>query len=305
VDTNIGFVPFSVNFNATSKIPVDSWSWTFGDGGTDIVQNPSFIYNAPGVYDVNLEINSGGNIFNRLKENYIIAIADTVIGSENTAGIDSTVIFTINATNNIPLKKFDIPVEYDGTLPLQFDSISTDGCRTEYFDYIGFSHFDSFLKRLTITIENTKVYLPVLDPGSGPILKIFFTIKSQALPNDTTVINLDGYVNGPTEYLPTFSQGNISYNPAIEPGFISSIFISCCVGIRGNINNDNIDEIAIDDLVYYVEYQFDLPPGPEPECFEEADVNADGGLDIEDLVNLVSYMFDLPPGPPPLDCPGI
>ena len=42
--------------------------------------------------------------------------------------------------------------------------------------------------------------------------------------------------------------------------------------------------------------------GPEPPCFDEADINGDGepNLDISDLVHLVDYMFTS--GPPPADC---
>ncbi len=73
---------------------------------------------------------------------------------------------------------------------------------------------------------------------------------------------------------------------------------SCCVGMRGNIDYDPGDALDISDLVYLVDYMF--TGGPEPPCFEEADVNCDGALDITDLVYLVDYMFT--GGPPPAPC---
>jgi len=73
----------------------------------------------------------------------------------------------------------------------------------------------------------------------------------------------------------------------------------CCVGIRGNVDNDGGDAIDISDLVYLVDYMF--TGGPAPECFEEADMNGDAALDISDLVWLVDYMFT--GGPPPVACP--
>lgn len=76
----------------------------------------------------------------------------------------------------------------------------------------------------------------------------------------------------------------------------------CCAGIRGNIDGDEFDQINIADLVYLVDYSFSQPPGPEPPCFEEADVNGDGNLNIADVVYLVDYMFSQPPGPPPASC---
>lgn len=80
----------------------------------------------------------------------------------------------------------------------------------------------------------------------------------------------------------------------------SSIFVTCCSDIRGNVDNDPGDNIDIADLVYFVSYSFGNPAGPAPACFEEADVDASGGHDIGDIVYLVSYSFA--GGPAPLIC---
>lgn len=76
---------------------------------------------------------------------------------------------------------------------------------------------------------------------------------------------------------------------------------ACCSGIRGNINDDDNEDIDISDLVYFVSYSFATPSGPAPPCFEEADLNADFNLDIADIVYLVTYMFN--GGAEPLLCP--
>ena len=73
----------------------------------------------------------------------------------------------------------------------------------------------------------------------------------------------------------------------------------CCRYRRGNVNGDALDQIDIADLVFLVSYSFNS--GPEPPCFEEADVDATGGLDIADIVYLVEYMFA--GGDSPVDCP--
>ncbi|MFN7972752.1 MAG: PKD domain-containing protein [Acidobacteriota bacterium] len=49
-----GTAPLLVNFTDLSTGAPTSWSWTFGDGGTDTVQNPSHTYVAPGTYTVAL-----------------------------------------------------------------------------------------------------------------------------------------------------------------------------------------------------------------------------------------------------------
>ncbi len=75
----------------------------------------------------------------------------------------------------------------------------------------------------------------------------------------------------------------------------------CCEGSRGNINGDPGEEQDISDLVYLVEYMF--AGGPEPPCFDEANVDGvgEGTLDISDLVFLVEFMFVSGPAPGP--CP--
>ncbi|MDH4033746.1 MAG: PQQ-dependent sugar dehydrogenase, partial [candidate division Zixibacteria bacterium] len=76
--------------------------------------------------------------------------------------------------------------------------------------------------------------------------------------------------------------------------------IECCVGIRGNVDGSFDDGIDISDLVYLVDFMFN--GGPQPSCFEEADVDASGSapIDIADLVYLVDYMFT--GGPAPSSC---
>ena len=72
----------------------------------------------------------------------------------------------------------------------------------------------------------------------------------------------------------------------------------CCVGMRGNIDNDPADAVDIGDLVYLVEYSFS--GGPAPACEAEADVNGDTAVDIGDLVYMVEYSFS--GGPSPVSC---
>ena len=49
----------SCNFTSTSSDPdgtIASYSWTFGDGGTSIAQNPSHNYTSAGSYTVSLRV---------------------------------------------------------------------------------------------------------------------------------------------------------------------------------------------------------------------------------------------------------
>jgi len=47
-----GDAPLTVDFTDQSTGTIDSWSWDFGDGGTSTAQNPTYTYNAAGIYTV-------------------------------------------------------------------------------------------------------------------------------------------------------------------------------------------------------------------------------------------------------------
>ncbi len=75
-----------------------------------------------------------------------------------------------------------------------------------------------------------------------------------------------------------------------------------CVGIRGNFDADQMEQVDIADLVRIVEYLFDgsYPPA----CPEEGNINGDpnGTIDISDLSYLVNFLFE-PGAPAPPACP--
>ena len=54
--------PALINFTDRSSGGPTAWSWTFGDGGSSTVQNPSHTYSSTGLYTVSLKAtNSAGN----------------------------------------------------------------------------------------------------------------------------------------------------------------------------------------------------------------------------------------------------
>lgn len=75
---------------------------------------------------------------------------------------------------------------------------------------------------------------------------------------------------------------------------------SCCVELRGDVNNDGTD-INVLDLTYLVDRMF--RGGPPLPCPQEADLNGDGAVpNVLDLTYLVDRLFR--GGPDPIPCPG-
>jgi PKD repeat protein len=66
-----GTAPLSVGFTDQSTGSPTSWSWSFGDGNTSTVQNPSHTFAAAGNYTVNLTATNVGGSNSSVKTNYI------------------------------------------------------------------------------------------------------------------------------------------------------------------------------------------------------------------------------------------
>lgn len=293
-DVHAGIAPLEVNFTGSSGLDVDSWSWSFGDGNYSDGQNATYVYNQRGLYNVTLMIVAGEDFRYRIENNYIAVLADTIIGDSIQATSGSSTEVEVYGTNTVPLSKIIIPVEYSGSLDIQYDSFSTAGCRTENFGSQQKLYESTENKTVTIQLEGdgeegTMDYLPA---GDGPIVKLYFSLEQTALRGETTSIIFDGYDTHETQFVADLA----TYEPVLQSGLIT--YNGCCVGIRGNI--DSIGGIDVTDLVYLVNFMF--KDGPAPPCFEEADVNGSGGvLDVSDLVYLVNYMFK--EGIDPESCP--
>ena len=108
---------------------------------------------------------------------------------------------------------------------------------------------------------------------------------------DTAFVELDGYLT----FSPQFSGSIATYEPAVKGGIIT---ITCCEGIRGNVNGDLFDEVNVADLTFLVDYLF--RGGMAPPCPEEGDINGNSDINIVDLTYLVDYLFKS--GLPPADC---
>ncbi len=292
VDTTWGWPPLDVNFDANSKLNVDSWTWDFGDGDSAFIQSPSHTYEDPGLFDVMVQIDAEGNIYPATRRQYIAIIADTIAGdSLFTENPNQSMEIVVYGNNTIPINKIIMPVEFSGTLSVKLDSFSTAGCRTEYFEEASFSHYSPAMKRSTVELQTSVSHTsPDLEPGDGPLLRLFFSLDGSATLEEEVTIALDGYTSGTLSRLPNFEGEMAAYAPVTVDGCI--VYGDCCQGFRGNVDADPDDRIDISDLVYLVDYMFS--DGPEPTCWKEANVNGDllEQVDIDDLVYLVDYMFN-------------
>jgi len=129
-----------------------------------------------------------------------------------------------------------------------------------------------------------------------------FVVNRKPLPAGATeTLIVDGLVQG-VRYFFAIKTADSWNNWSTISNVVSKVAcVEGCVGIRGNIDGDLIQEINIKDIVYMVDYYFGNPSGPEPHCLVEADIDGSLSLDIYDLIYLVNYMFVN--GSPPVFCP--
>ncbi len=114
--------------------------------------------------------------------------------------------------------------------------------------------------------------------------------------NDTAYTDASGtytFYNLTADFY-TLLIGHTDYSTTILTSV--NVGLGCCIGIRGNIDNDGAEQINVADLTYLVNYLF--KGGPVPFCMDEGNINALAQIDVADITYLVNYLFRAGPVPP-------
>jgi len=294
IDTTLGFAPLSVGVEGSSDMEVATWAFCFGDGDSAFTRTASHVYDECGNYDVSVRITSDDSVRTFERQNLVYVIADSVIAPTAALPADSSTEVVVYARNTLPLDEIRLPIDYSsGDLIANLDSFSVAGCRTENIVSIEEIHTWP-TNQMTLHFQcSGENYSNPLEPGAGPLVKLYFSPVAGAENGQTLTIDLDGY----SSYLPSYYSRLLDFVPEMIPGHL--VRQGCCVDFRGNINNDPADMIDITDLIHLVNYMFS--DGDDPGCWNEANIDGAGSIDVADLVMLVNYMFQ--EGPTPASCP--
>ncbi len=294
-DVTDGSAPLTVNFSDLSPNSPVGWDWTFGTGDVSTAQNPQYVYNEPGLYDVSLiidENNPLGPGEEHLKK-YIWVRQDSIIGDSIEAVFNTKVVVPIYLHNTSLVKDVQYVFSYANIYDVVYDSISVVGTRAEYFQNVGLNALDTWNKRISVFLQtNTTLGSQYLPADTGVLFNIHLTVNGNGnmgiMTLDTTTFN------GRTSKI-TSIYGEY-FPDGYKPGIIN--ISGCCIADRGNFDNDPGDNVDISALVGLVDFIF--TGGSAPQCEEEGDVDGSGEIDISDLVMLVDFIFTS--GPPPTSC---
>jgi PKD repeat protein len=111
-----GSAPHTVNFTdqSSSTLPVTSWMWNFGDGGTSSAQHPSHTYTAPGTYNVSLTVSDGSGSDTETRTGFVTVSQGNSKPTNGSGGGTGTVS---GSYNNRSYRLY-VPSSYSDSSPI-------------------------------------------------------------------------------------------------------------------------------------------------------------------------------------------
>ena len=223
-----GSAPLSVQFNDTSTGNPTSWNWSFGDGQTSTVQNPTHTYSEVGNYSVTLNVSNNAGSNSLTQSNYITA-NPSVLTSNN--GIDIYVANSAGVKYNMP-NGVTTAAQYGGVYPYENNTyyVAEGGGGTNPIQLS--TDPTNKVGQFTTTTNQTGTFYVVFSGGIGHLDDgILMLAVNGTLPSDFSVtLQSSGYtytLPAPATTNPsTSSLTNITYvTDALNETFNSSDFI--------------------------------------------------------------------------------
>ena len=296
-DTIIGNAPLTVQFTGMSDTVVDTWSWDFGDGDTAAVQNPEHTFAEAGVYDVSLSLGVGDTTIARTRTAYMHVLADSLWFTAGEVVAGSTLVVTVEATNALPLTEIQLPIQFAGALELVYDSFSVAGCRTESCQAVTQDVADQVLRRLHFEIlpwESGESTQPYMEAGGGTLLKLYFTVDPEAGSAEQATLSAAAFGGGVYRLTGTLFGQSHEMDPTTKGLVVTAPYLGCCVGLRGNVDVDPLDDVSLGDLTVMIDHLF--VSFADLECWEEANLDASqpegpASVSLGDLTVLIDILF--------------
>jgi len=208
-NTTSGNIPLVVRFADTSSGAPNKWSWSFGDGTTSTIGNPTHTYTKAGMYSVKLTVSNGAGSNTITKNNFIkITIPQKPVaafsGSSTSGTTPLNVLFTDKSTGSPNAWRWSFG---DG-------QTSTQQNPTHTYSKVG--KYTVILRASNTAGSNSVTkssYISVVSPPKVPVAA--FTASTTYGKASLKVTFTDKSTNTPTSWRWNFGDGatSITKNP--------------------------------------------------------------------------------------------
>jgi PKD repeat protein len=232
-----GTAPLTVAFTDTSANSPTSWFWTFGDGATSTVQNPSHQYTSAGSYTVSLMATNAAGSNTVTRTNYITASTlsaptASFTGSPNAGTVPLTVAFTDTSANS--------PTSWSWT----FGDGGTSTSQNPSHQYTMSGSYTVSLTVANAAGSNTLTRMNYITVSSVPPPVASFTGSPTSGTAPLTVTFTDSSSGSPTSWSWTFGDGgtSTSQNPTHQyttPGTYTVVLTATNAGGSNTLTRAN------------------------------------------------------------------
>ncbi len=295
----VGEFPLEVEFVDFSTGVIESWHWDLGDGTTSTEQQPLHVYDDEGTYEVTLTVSGpGGTDSLTIADAVIVGPPSNVMRIPSILVIQSQpdVVIPVLATHPEPAQGYQIGLTWDSDALLFYEA-TIIGTAVEALapDFLVVNEVPGPNGAEGLTMGAIFSTIPPLDgrtlaPGVDQrILHLRFDVQTDANPNEATVIQFDDTIGRPP-ILNIFTVAGTSRRPFLIDGevFVDPfVFPPPVPFLRGDVDGDS--QVLITDAVLVLQFLFS--GGAAPACFDAADVNDSGSIDLADPIGLLGYLF--------------
>ena len=198
-----GYEPLTVQFVDVSTNSPNSWVWSFGDGGTSTIQNPTHTYAASGTFEVTLTASNAMGSSTEAEPGYIVVNAATPVASFTsnvTSGASPLSVQFSDTSNNTPTGWY-----------WSFGDGATSTNENPVHTYTTVGSYAVSLGASNTAGSNTSTipaYINVSNVISPPVSSFFTNTKTGTVP--LSIMFEDTSTNSPDYWQWSFGDGALS-----------------------------------------------------------------------------------------------
>ena len=279
-----GDTPLAVQFTDLSSNGPTSWNWSFGDGGTSTLQDPTHTFNRFGVYTVTLTITNDAGISTKQIVNYI-----TVNDPAPVA----------NFTSNVTIGTAPLTVQFNdtsighNTTSWQWNFGDGTGNVTDQDPTHTFNGYGNYTVTLTVSNDGGSSTKPAMDYiavyDAAPVAGFIGTPTSGSEPL-TIQFNDTSAGNNITSWLWDFGDGSSStiQDPAHIFNFGNYTVTLTVSNDGGSSTTQKVDYITVYDPAPNASFTSNISYGDEPLTVQFNDTSTGN--------NITSWQWDFDDG---------